>query len=750
MADDLSKNITITVTAETDQLEQSITNLNKIIDSLLAKQKQLADAGKTSSDAFQNNADKIDIFQKSLQNATTQLNAYLSVLNSTASSLQKNQSLITALTSAKDKYSKTLGDNSNKVKELNAAIKTLSSSTQQHQTQTEQNRAAIDDSTKSLADNAQQSANFQDGLTSINDTLYQQKQAIEDNKNAFNDHKLVIDHLKTSFDQIKDVSGEFGPSLQDAAKGFNAMKDGLSIVKGGLKGVGEAIKVDGFDFLLQILQYLFDAFVTSSEGSKILKSAISAIGVIVNKVNDFIGSFKTGFVDALTHPVESIKALGSLIMENIINRFTAFSVILDGIIHLDFKKVADGAIQAISGVANATDKIVAGSKSIVNTVEETGKAMAESYKKVSTEADKATLQSDQTFSKSVQHKIKSLRDLRKATKDTNKETASDFTNKPPAQRGPDLPQAVSEGVGEINTSPTGTVPAGMPPVLNPTTAQDNSKKVIDIAKTTLKQLEEDAKNSAAQIATDALNILENSIKQQSEAKIAALEKSKAAELSNSSLTGAQKAAIEAKFKKQEDQVKAKAFKQEQELSIAQAVINGALAVTKATSQTGILAELAVPIIIAETAAEVAKIASQKPPAYAKGGLHYNSDGRGGLLPGYSRTDNTNAYLRSGEGIVVSEAMRDPWARNLVSAINVGFGGRDFSVPNAGRGYAVGGIFTDGGDANRYYNQPVNDNKNLANTLAYQMINNFPPVYVDVKDINNQQNILAQTINRVTL
>jgi hypothetical protein len=46
------------------------------------------------------------------------------------------------------------------------------------------------------------------------------------------------------------------------------------------------------------------------------------------------------------------------------------------------------------------------------------------------------------------------------------------------------------------------------------------------------------------------------------------------------------------------------------------------------------------------------------------------------------------------------------------------------------------------------NQPMNDNKNLANTIAYQMINNFPPVYVDVKDVNNQQNILAQTINRV--
>jgi hypothetical protein len=148
------------------------------------------------------------------------------------------------------------------------------------------------------------------------------------------------------------------------------------------------------------------------------------------------------------------------------------------------------------------------------------------------------------------------------------------------------------------------------------------------------------------------------------------------------------------------------------------------------------------------ATSIATIIKQK-PGFAQGG-QYLSDGRGAVLSGYSRTDNTNAYLRSGEAVVVSEAMRNPWARNLVSAINVAHGGRDFSVANPGRGYAVGGIFTDGGNANRYYNQPVNDIKDMANTLAYQMINNFPPIYVDVKDVNNQQNILAQTVNRVNL
>ncbi|GAB3936958.1 coiled-coil domain-containing protein [Mucilaginibacter myungsuensis] len=153
-------------------------------------------------------------------------------------------------------------------------------------------------------------------------------------------------------------------------------------------------------------------------------------------------------------------------------------------------------------------------------------------------------------------------------------------------------------------------------------------------------------------------------------------------------------------------------------------------------------------IAGQAASSIAEIAKQK-PGFARGG-QFVSDGRGALLGGYSRADDTNAYLRSGEAVVVSEAMRNPWARNLVSAINVAHGGRDFSIAYPTRGYAMGGVFTDGGNANRYYNQPVTDVKDLANTLAYQMINNFPPIYVDVKDVNNQQNILAQTVDRVTL
>jgi len=760
MADDINKNITITVSAETDKLEQSITNLNKIIDNLLTQQKQLVDSGNATSVAFQNNADKLDIFQKSLQAATTQLNNYVTAVNSSISAVQKDQSLITALTATRDKYAKSLGDNSKKVTDLNNALKILTTATQQQNAQAAQSQASLDAQGKSIQSNAQQATGLQGSLGAVSDALKQQKQDVDDNKKSFDLHGQVMDHLKTSFDEIKGVSGQFGPSLQDAAKGFDMMKSGLSVMKDGLNGIGGALKADGFDFLLEILQQLFDAFVHSSTGTKILQGVISAIGVVVNKVQTFFNNFKDGIIDAVTHPIDSLKALGNMIEQNIINRFKAFSVILDGIIHLDFKKVADGAIQAVTGVTDATDKLAKAGKAIVGAVKETGKEIVTSYTagydQVNTKAD----ESNKKLTKHFKTQSKHLKKLNKDLKDTQNaiKDQPSSTDKFPAPKQDETDLTLStEEQANLN----------VPIITGAQQTSDALKKIesqrihdmmvkgdadrqakLDKEKKAAQELKDFEIQTAQQVSAAAFGILQNSIKQQANAKVASLESQKTAELNNTSLTSSQKLAINAKYKKQEDQVKAKAFKQEQEASVAQAVINGALAVTKVASQAGSLSAFLIPGIIAETAIQVATIVAQKPPAYATGGLHYTSDGKGGMLPGYSRTDNTNAYLRSGEGIVVSEAMRDPWARNLVSAINVGFGGRDFSTTTTGHGFAVGGIFTDGGDANRYYNAPVNDQKNLANSIAYQMVNNFPPVYVDVKDINNQQNILAQTINRV--
>lgn len=276
-----------------------------------------------------------------------------------------------------------------------------------------------------------------------------------------------------------------------------------------------------------------------------------------------------------------------------------------------------------------------------------------------------------------------------------------------------------------------------------------------------KRLEDDFNNGRlketlkfAQLAADgSFNILQNAIAHNAQAQEVSLEKQKNYDLQNQALTTTQRYAIEERYRIQSGQAKVKEFKQEQALNIAKTVMAGAKAIVEDLGSPE-----KIPFDIATTALEIGVIAEQKPPAYAKGGIHYDSDGKGGLLPGYSKVDNMNARLRSGEGIVVSEAMRDPWAKSVVSSINQSFGGRSFDgsapvswpVPH----FASGGIY------NTY--MPTSDNGlrpqiNVSgmgrmhpddiNAIANAVSNiKFPPM--DVKDINFAQNRLAQATDRL--
>jgi hypothetical protein len=796
MADEINKKITVSIEAPTEKLQQNITSLSAIIDKLSESQQKLSKSGDENSAAFKTISQSITRYQGQLKAAGQQLNTLSSALKSSSATLRQNKTLVDALNKTNDQltesvrsgaeqlkklssagntvvktsqrqqgalikakqgidaHAKSMTDSSSKSNQLKNNIDASAKSLQNQDAKIKNSKKAVDEHGWSMATNASKAAQLKTGVSKSVTGFQQQQAQVEKTTQALDVHQLTMQALETEFDKIKGVSGEFGPSLEDAAQGFNFLKNGLDLTQDGFKGVGVAIRETGFGFLVQLLQQVFEYFTQTTEGGKMLKGAISAIGVIVNSVKKVFGDFKKAIIDAITHPIESIKELGRIIVENIINRFKAFSIILNGIIHLNFKEMTDGAIQAFTGVADATNKIGTAFTTVQEGVKKTAGEMEQAYKEGSAEAIGHIAEHEQAAVASVDRQIQKYRELSAAIagvdeKMRKRNKGANSKGKPEWRTDNDPEPLMVKGAGieGLNTNDMGNVKVTAKDL---THQKKTENAIVTIKQNALKTIEEYAKQSAGKIATDAFGILTQSIKQQSNAKVAALEKDKQAELNNSSLTSAQKLAIQQKFKQQEAQVKIKEFKEEQEASIAQAVINGALAITKGTAQTGVLATLYIPTIIAETAVQIAKIAAQKPPAYASGGLHYASDGKGGVLSGYSKTDNTNAWLRSGEGVVVSEAMRVPWARNLVSAINVGFGGRDFSIANPGRGYAVGGIFTDGGEANRYYNQPVHDQKNLANSIAYQMINNFPPVYVDVKDINNQQNILAQTINRVNL
>jgi len=143
----------------------------------------------------------------------------------------------------------------------------------------------------------------------LTNTLGKQAEDLTKNGKAFDAHKATMDALKSSFDKIKGVSGEFGPSLEEAAKGFESLKSGLDIVKTGFTSVGAAIKTTGFGLLVLVLQSVVEYFTKTTEGSKMLRGAISAVGVIVEKVTSVFKSLGEFIIHAVTHPVESLCTL---------------------------------------------------------------------------------------------------------------------------------------------------------------------------------------------------------------------------------------------------------------------------------------------------------------------------------------------------------------------------------------------------------------------------------------------------------
>lgn len=148
------------------------------------------------------------------------------------------------------------------------------------------------------------------------------------------------------------------------------------------------------------------------------------------------------------------------------------------------------------------------------------------------------------------------------------------------------------------------------------------------------------------------------------------------------------AQIEENADKRQEDAERDAFRRGKVLSIAQALINGALAVTKILSQTGVLAPFAIPAAIAATAVQVGFIAAQK---FKEGGeLAGPSHEQGGIKAG-------GVEFEGGEGVINKQSMRSGdilnvsgTPRQIASQINAYKG---YGVPFGGgarRKFQLGG------------------------------------------------------------
>lgn len=150
-----------------------------------------------------------------------------------------------------------------------------------------------------------------------------------------------------------------GRMLQNLQEGFTTVRTAVGANIAGMNLLKLAIAATGIGALVIALVSLVQYFKNTDDGAKKLEGAMKALGFITNTLMNGFQNLGKFMVEAFDNPKKALNELGDFLLNNLINRFKAFAVILDGIISLDFKKVTDGTIQLASGVTNATDKIAA-------------------------------------------------------------------------------------------------------------------------------------------------------------------------------------------------------------------------------------------------------------------------------------------------------------------------------------------------------------------------------------------------------
>ena len=225
-------------------------------------------------------------------------------------------------------------------------------------------------------------------LTAERDKL---NQSTSDGRKAAGEYNTKINEMKAALKGAQSETGKtqgafaaFGNSLKAIPGPIGGVISGImGITRAGLAfiatPIGAVIAAIGL-----ALGALMKYFKGSEEGqnrlnkvTNIAKGIWEAFMNIIEKVGKII-------FDAVSKPKETIISLGNLIKENLINRFKAFGEIGKAIVKIfkgdfkeGFKQLAEGGIQAVTGVTNAFDKLA----NVANKVRDGLKGIIEDTKK---------------------------------------------------------------------------------------------------------------------------------------------------------------------------------------------------------------------------------------------------------------------------------------------------------------------------------------------------------------------------------
>jgi hypothetical protein len=369
-----------------DALLKSTSLLKKEIDNLKFSQKELTKAGDTSSEAFVQQSSDLKVL-------TTAYNQNIKAISA--------QTQATAdLAVREELLNLTLQQEATSIAEAREQNKLLNKLRNETNVTTEEGKKQ---------------------LTDLNNKLDTNNEFIKENADQYLKQKINIGNYSGALSTLSPQLSGLVTQLQSVYAGLIAQKDALIATSTTLGGTSKALNIfklalisTGIGAIVVILGTLVTFLTSTQEGIDKVTAVTRPLQAIFQSLIGVLQGVGKNLFEAFSNPKKLLEDLADFVKTNLINRFNAFGVILDGIINLDFKKVADGVLQAGTGVENLTSKIS-------NVANETGKFLDESIKK-GQEIDRLTKEiekSEINLNKEREISNTKIKDLDRILKDTS-------------------------------------------------------------------------------------------------------------------------------------------------------------------------------------------------------------------------------------------------------------------------------------------------------------------------------------------
>lgn len=314
-----------------------------------------------------------------------------------------------------DLLNKAIEDGKKKQESLNQQFKEGQITLEEYNKASRENTKEIkanETATKNLTTAVQAESKSISALSAENRELVKQRNLIstatEDGRNKIRElnrqidlNNIAIKENVSGLEKQRLNIGNYASALQGVGGSLKGIVPGLGGMTNGIMGItagAKAFTATPFGATLQViaglLTVLIEAFKGSEEGQRNLNKVTQVTTALFGALGDIVRQIGGFLIDAFKNPKQAMMDLVDFLRDNLVNRFKAFGVIIEGIKNLDFKQVTNGALQLGSGIENVIGKVQNVGKRIIeisNQALEQGNKVAELQAQIEDLEDEANL-----------------------------------------------------------------------------------------------------------------------------------------------------------------------------------------------------------------------------------------------------------------------------------------------------------------------------------------------------------------------